>query len=556
MSGLRNYYCRQALFAIGHAVCLLLALSPFDIWPLGFAAPALMFLASDGQRGARPLQILAASLMFSLATTAITFGWIAGTIWRYTGQNLFLASLLAMVYAIVFQLKFPLVFFALRSLRLTLRQGAAPLVATASVVAIADALAPELFPWSWGNGIAGEPHLRQIAAIGSVYLVGFFAVLVAAVLLAPLLRRRSDSQSAFNLGPALLIAALILCALLFRYWPDTAPSSPPLRVAIAQTSIGPAPAAKSSDENFAREAINRLFAQSVDALQLHAPLDLILWPEASMPFHSASPSVANRNIYSVTFDGALEYLRRRAQVAVIYHDMHKESNALRSRFAARGADVPEAQYFKKRLVPWGEYLPFGARRWFPEAGNFTPGSLRPQALELPLVAQREHLTYTQIQGELSLVQQPAVLRQNFDLGKTARVLQVQPLLCYEALYPSDAQTQTADVIINLASDAWFGDGFEGAQHASATVLRAVENGRPMLRAAMSGISFAVDNRGENLVARTGQGRPETLFAEIPLTTRRTPFSVLGMISFYALMFAASWPWLLSRLTASRIRENK
>jgi apolipoprotein N-acyltransferase len=120
---LRNYYCRQALFAIGHAVCLLLALSPFDIWPLGFVAPALLLWASDGQRDARPWQITAASVMFALATTAITFGWIAGTIWRYTGQNVLLASLLAVLYAIVFQLKFPFVFFVLRLSRLTVRAG-------------------------------------------------------------------------------------------------------------------------------------------------------------------------------------------------------------------------------------------------------------------------------------------------------------------------------------------------------------------------------------------------------------------------------------------------
>jgi apolipoprotein N-acyltransferase len=397
-----------------------------------------------------------------------------------------------------------------------------PLVAAASIVALIDALAPELFPWSWGNGIAAEPHLRQLAAIGSVYLVSFFAVLSAAIVLGALLRSRAGINPAFHWGPAVLSAALVLCALVFRYWPDSVPAVPPLRVAIAQTNIGPAGSAKSSDEDFAREAINRLFGQSVDALQLHAPLQLILWPEASMPFHSASPGSANRAIYSVTFDGALEYLRRRGHVAVIYHDMYHDRNALRSRFAARGANASEIQYFKQRLVPWGEYLPFGGRRWFPEAGNFTPASGRRQVLELPLMAESERLTYSQIGPELDLVQQPGSLRQNFPLPIAQRVLKIQPLLCYEALYPADAQTKAADVIINLASDAWFGDGFEGAQHASATMLRAVENGRPMLRAAMSGISFAVDNRGDDLVRRTGQGRAETLLAEVPLSARAEP----------------------------------
>ncbi len=175
-----------------------------------------------------------------------------------------------------------------------------------------------------------------------------------------------------------------------------------------------------------------------------------------------------------------------------------------------------------------------------------PATDRPQALDLTLGAESRQFTIGQIEAELPLVQQPAMLREKFPLTAIERTVRIQPLLCYEALYPADAQTRSADIIVNLASDAWFGDGIEGAQHASATILRAVENGRPMLRAAMSGISFAVDNRGNHLVNPTGQGRAETLFAQVPLSVRQTPFSVLGMFAFYALMFAALWPWLLRR----------
>lgn len=532
---------------MGHGVCLLLALSPFDFWPLGFVAPALVLLAANEQQGVAWGKILLSGVFYSLATTAITFGWIAGTIWRYTGQNYGLTGLLVVVYAIVFQIKFPTVFAALKILRLSPTQNAASLIATAAVLAVVDALAPELFPWSWGNGIAAEPHLRQLAALGSVYLVSFFATLLAAIVVAAMLQLQARLKPAVARGPLLLLAAMIVVGILFRYIPDRAPTTAALRVAIVQTNIGAAAAAKNSDADFAREAINRLFQQSVEALQLHAPLHLVLWPEAAMPFHSASPAATNRNIYSVTFDGALEYLRRRTNLAVIFHDMYRDSTGLRSRLGVRGSAGAEAHYFKTRLVPWGEYLPFGGRRWFPEAGNFLPATDRPQALDLTLGAESRQFTIGQIEAELPLVQLPAMLREKFPLTAIERTVRIQPLLCYEALYPADAQTRSADIIVNLASDAWFGDGIEGAQHASATMLRAVENGRPMLRAAMSGISFAVDNRGNHLVSPTGQGRAETLFAQVPFSVRQTPFSVLGMLAFYALMFAALWPWLITRL---------
>ena len=73
---------------------------------------------------------------------------------------------------------------------------------------------------------------------------------------------------------------------------------------------------------------------------------------------------------------------------------------------------------------------------------------------------------------------------------------------------------------------------------------------------MSGISFAVDYKGDDLAPRTGQGRPELLFAEVALATRKTPFARLGMVVFYALMLAALWPLIFYRLMLSNTEENK
>jgi apolipoprotein N-acyltransferase len=186
----RVYYSRQAVFAIAHAVSLLFALSPFDFWPLGFCAPLFLLLAADEQRDKGTRQILLGALLFSFATTAVTFGWIFATIWRYSAQNAVLSLALSVLYAVIFQLKFPLVFVMLRAGRLTLRQHAFAPLAVAAALALGDALAPELFPWSWGNGIAAQAHLRQLAAVGSVYLMSFFAALAASVFLYLWFKRR------------------------------------------------------------------------------------------------------------------------------------------------------------------------------------------------------------------------------------------------------------------------------------------------------------------------------------------------------------------------------
>ena len=508
--------------------------------------------------------VLLVSVLFSVATTCIPFFWIFATIHRYTGQNYVLTLGLALAYAGLFQLKFALVFALIRALRLIREPSFIGMLAIAAVVAIGDALAPELFPWSWGNAIAAEPHLRELAAIGSVYALSFFAAFIAIVILVATRSgdwRYSPAMSTFKAPVIFITVVLCICAAL-RFWPAMATESP-LRVAVVQTNIGAAAAVKQGDVDFATDAINRLFNQSTDALQLFSPLDLLIWGEGSMPFHSAALDTKNREIYSPTLDGVLEYLRRRMGVAVIFQDLYFHDGVLASRFSVRGASAvqSENQYLKRRLVPWGEYLPLetelpAIRRWFPEAGRFTAAHESSEiAITLPL-ERAIPVTRTTVAAETGWLQDAQKIRSTIPLAPPGRQVVVKPLLCYEALFPADAQIKQADLIVNLASDAWFGDGIEGAQHASATMLRAVENGVPMIRAAMSGISFAVDYHGNQIVPRTGQGRAEILTAEVPLQKRRTLFSRFGMLVFYALVFAALWPWLMQRFLDSGTRESK
>ncbi len=564
MKRIGNFYLRQSAYAALHALFLLLALSPFDLWPFGFLALLVMLQSVAEQVEETRRRVAIAALCFSVATTCITFFWIFATIHRYTGQNYALTSVLGLAYTILFQLKFGVVFFALRLLRLQHAHSFSGMLASAAVIAVADAVAPELFPWSWGNAIAAEGHLRELAALGSVYAMSFMAAFVAFLAVNFLNHGHGKMQSGvrFFLRPTLFTLAILAFCVALRYWPEGRASRPPLRLAVVQTNIGAAASAKQEDADFATDAVNRLFNQSTEALQIYAPLDLLIWGEASMPFHSAARDVANRDLYSPTFDGVLEYLRRRAGVSVVFQDMYRGPEGLASRFSVRDAAESqyEQQYFKRRLVPWGEYLPLERsvprlRKWFPEAGRFSAARDGSElSVVLPLAGGGAP-TRSSLVAESAWLQDPQKIRSTFSLPARGHEVTLKPLLCYEALYPADARIKSADMIVNLASDAWFGDGIEGAQHAAATKLRAVENGVPMVRAAMSGISFAVDYHGDNLVPQTGQGRPELLFAEVALLRRRTPFSRFGMPVFYLLMLAASWPWLMQRFVFSRTRES-
>ncbi|TIU18643.1 MAG: apolipoprotein N-acyltransferase, partial [Mesorhizobium sp.] len=81
-------------------------------------------------------------------------------------------------------------------------------------------------------------------------------------------------------------------------------------------------------------------------------------------------------------------------------------------------------------------------------------------------------------------------------------IRVLPFICYEVIFPDlvAIDATSAELIVNVTNDAWFGDTPGPYQHFRQAQIRAVENGVPLLRAANNGISAVVDPRGRILDA--------------------------------------------------------
>jgi apolipoprotein N-acyltransferase len=97
-------------------------------------------------------------------------------------------------------------------------------------------------------------------------------------------------------------------------------------------------------------------------------------------------------------------------------------------------------------------------------------------------------------------------------------LRVAPLVCFEIIDAPAARelaARNADLVVNVSNDAWFA-GRE-APHVVWASVRAVESGRPVLRAANAGRSLVVDPFGR-LVGRPHEpGETGVLTAVVPAT---------------------------------------
>lgn len=165
------------------------------------------------------------------------------------------------------------------------------------------------------------------------------------------------------------------------------------------------------------------------------------------------------------------------------------------------------RYNKHHLVPFGEYVPFEAL-------------LRPlgNVFNLPMSNFKR--------GE---EKQKNLLAQ----GKN-----FSPAICYEIIFGEEVRknlTKDTDFLITLSNDAWFGDSWGPWQHLQIARMRALELGKPLIRATNSGITVFVNAKG-NIISQAPQFITTSLTENLAPTRGQPPYAVLGNLPLYAIIF--------------------
>ena len=396
----------------------------------------------------------------------LSIPWISFVVTRFGGQPAWMGAVCVFLLALILcqwpALVGGIVVAAFRT-RSPLRLAAFPILWMASEHA--RSVAYKGFPWNLtANALAGHPVWLQTAAWWGAYGVGALSAAAASLLVGASFARTPRKRALAGLA---LVAGTLLIFGVGRYRMGTPPPSPrpALRVACVQPNIPQA--ARETAESAARQYETVLAA--VRAAAARGP-QLILIPESSF--------------YGVTWQRSAALRRDLSAIAassgasILFNDLDEKSEEVYFNAArlVTPSGLAAATYHKVHLVPFGEYVPLPRLFFFMKS-------------------------ISQAVGAFTAADAPVVL--------SAGPLTLGPAVCYEMTYPSlsrDEVRRGANLLVTISNDAWYGRAGAQEQHFEALVLRAIENGRPFARAAITGISGVADARGR-------------LLARIPADTR-------------------------------------
>lgn len=295
------------------------------------------------------------------------------------------------------------------------------------------------FGFAWlalGNaGISMSVPLRMAPFVG-VYGVSFVFALLATAVTCALLRYPRK-----RLIPLLLLPLLWLL-------PEIPQSLPARDTAlVVQPNIDPSQQ---------WTALERLQVQRrLSLLSAILPAPLVIWPELPAPlyfyddreFHDAAVNIARHGSYFLFG-------------TVAYTGQHQPLNSA----VLLKPDGEEAgRYDKIDLVPFGEFVPpvFSfVNRITQEAGDFAPGN------DIKVLRAGPH--------------------------------RLGVFICYESAFPDlvrQFSARSANVLINISNDAYFGHSEARLQHLSLVRMRAVENRRFIVRSTNDGFTVVIDPAG-------------------------------------------------------------
>jgi apolipoprotein N-acyltransferase len=309
------------------------------------------------------------------------------------------------------------------------------------------------FPWLASGYAHSDGPLAGAAALVGVYGITLVAAFAAGALALWTCVRTARRAALIGGSVAALLLAAGAQALRSVEW--TQPVGSPIRIRLVQGNVP-------QDLKFADGGLQR--AADTHARLLAGPrVDLAVLPESVYP-------VPLNNLPDELTQQLLDYTRANRTALVFGVFIEQPAGQYYNSAVGLSPDnrPPLQRYSKRHLVPFGEFIPWGFR-WFVDL------------MQMPIGDQQRGAPY---QGPMDLAGQRIAVN-----------------ICYEDLFGAEiiaawqVPERAPTLLLNISNLAWFDGSIALDQHLQISRLRALETGRPMLRATNTGATAVIDARG-------------------------------------------------------------
>ena len=423
--------------------------APFHVSPLPFVTLALLFW--QWSQAATPKRAFKIGWAFGLGFFLAGVSWIYVSLHTFGAMPMPLAAFATLLFC-AFLALFPALagYAVMRSRRATTFK--LMLLAPALWV-LAEWVRSWIFtgfPWNTigYSQIPGSP-LAGYAPVLGIYGVSLVVALMAGCI-ALLAMRWRETRTTHRVA-AVIFVSLVVGGSVLKQIEWTTPTGAPTTVSLLQGNVA-------QDMKW-REDQMRATLDTYARLIANSEARLIVLPETALPLflHQVPPD------YLAAI--AAHAKKNNGDVLIGVPERLPDGSYYNTAFTLGAA--PLQFYRKSHLVPFGEYIP-----------------LR------PLLAW--------------IVNILAIPLQDFSRG----AIDQQPLniagqrvavnICYEDVFGEEIirQLPQATLLINVSNVAWFGRSIAPEQHLQISQARALETGRPMLRATNTGMTAVITPRGE------------------------------------------------------------
>ena len=466
----------------GHPIVAWLALAPL-IWVIG----------SVSRWQAAWLGLLTGTVHF-----LGTIYWIPSVMIEYGGLPAALAWLVYAAFALYLAL-FPCLFAVMLSL-IVGRVGNLGMLLAPAVWVTTELGRMYLFtgfPWAL-IGYSQVPFLAVAQAASVVGVLGVSALVVSTSAVTAFVLTAGVRRSRLPVAVTTVVVGGTIVAGAWRVQQATLlTEGVEIRVAALQGNV-------SQDDKWnplKSEEILATYVRQTEAAS-ESGAQLVVWPEAATPFPlAADPRGEHIRRLAARLDSHLLI----GTTEIEADEIEGRSQYYNSAYMLDQTGETAGIYRKQHLVPFGEYVPLREALFFVS----------------PLV---------ETIADFSAGTGPQVLPFD-DHG-------VSTAICYEIIYPALVRELVlggANLITTLTNDAWYGRSAAPYQHFQQARMRAIEQGRYLVRAANTGISAVVDPYGR-VLARSRLFEQAVVLEKVRLLKQLTPYGHVGDLTAYSLAF--------------------